>query len=346
MAKLRYAVKSDVGKSRELNEDNYLVKDNVFAVADGMGGHQAGEVASELALQASIKNLPIDHSIPDQLKRACKKANSQVLNHARKNMNQFGMGTTLSMTIIDGDDLWIGHIGDSRVYLYSGGKLSQLTDDHTLVAHLLKNGEISEEEAQNHPKKNVITKAIGSQLKAEPDIFSVKIRSGDKVILCSDGLTGMIDDEEITAAIKSGDPDEAVEELVARADTKGGLDNITVIVVSIDSIGVKKKRSFLRGWAVNTFIGVLLISVLFFGASFGLKSVYFLGEHDNKVAIYQGLPFKVGNYTFYDLSETSAVSIDRLPDYYRKRMDSGIVVGGLVKAKTLLSDIASLEFKD
>jgi len=346
MAKLRYAVKSDVGKSRELNEDNYLVRDNVFAVADGMGGHQAGEIASELALQASIKNLSKDFSMPDQLKRAFKKANSQVINRARKNMNQFGMGTTLSMSIIDGNDLWVGHIGDSRIYLFSSGKLTQLTEDHTLVAHLLKNGEINEEEAVNHPKKNVITKAIGSQVKIEPDIFSVKIKAGDQIVLCSDGLTGMVDDEEIVSVISNSDPEDAVAELVARANAKGGPDNITVVVVSVDSIGAKNKRSPLRRWAVNTLIGVALIAILSFSASYGLNNVYFLGEHENKVAIFQGLPLKIRSYTFYDLSESSDVSIDKLPDYYRKRMDSGIVVGSFKKTRTLLNDIASLEIKD
>lgn len=343
---LIFAAESDVGQNRDLNEDAYLTAGNVFAVADGMGGHQAGEIASELALKTALRNLKKDLPPGDRIKQAFNIANNQVINRANRNAGQFGMGTTLTLALIEDGDLWIGHIGDSRAYLFSRGELTQVTEDHTLVAHLVKEGEIDIAEAGNHPKRHVITKAIGSQPMVDPDVFPVKIGPGDRLLLCSDGLTTMLDDSEIASVVAVRDPQEAASELVSRANAKGGHDNITVVVVDIDGAGGPQNAKPARKRRPLIILSALLAALLFFElASLEMRRVYFLGEYRQKVAIYQGLPVKIGGYSFYRLNQQTGISIKRLPNYYRQRINAGIVVVGLEKTKAALKDIATLESK-
>lgn len=242
------AIKTDVGKYRHNNEDAfYLPKKDanlpkLFIVADGMGGHQGGEIASKLAVKEVSeyinKNITKNLS-PSQIKtiimESLFEANNKILKCARENSHWYGMGTTITMALFYGDTLYIGHIGDSRAYRIRDKKITLLTEDHSLVWKLMAEGKITLAETKTHPMKNVITKALGTDQQIEPDLLSFKIRKGDIIILCSDGLTNMLDDEQIKEIVCSNSsPMEATEELIYQANKNGGLDNITVGIIIVE----------------------------------------------------------------------------------------------------------------
>lgn len=346
MSNARFAARSDVGRNRDLNEDGFLAQKNAFAVADGMGGHQAGEIASDLALKIALRCINKDGSPAERIRQAFNIANRQIIRRANRNVGQYGMGTTLTLALITGRTLWIGHIGDSRAYLYNRGKLKQLTEDHTLVARLLKEGEIDVADANDHPKRHVITKAIGSHQIAEPDIFSLKINLGDRLLLCTDGLTSMLNDEEISAVIGIPNLDEAAGELVARANAKGGYDNVTVVVVDIDRYSDDAvSKPWWRRWRLRVAVLLSIITLSVLAVLWAMNNVHFLGKYRQKVAVYRGLPVEVGDYKFYRLVRESNISVDKLPNYYRQRVNAGIIVGSRKRADMTLKDIESFESK-
>ncbi|MEX2550457.1 MAG: Stp1/IreP family PP2C-type Ser/Thr phosphatase [Nitriliruptoraceae bacterium] len=227
---------TDVGQVREGNEDALLIRDSVYAVADGMGGHLAGEVASATALE------PVEHldgkifqdatHAVTALRDAVVAANERVSKLAKDNPNYRGMGTTLTAALVEGRRLHVAHVGDSRAYLLRDGQFSQLTDDHTLVQHLIDEGEITREEAARHPQRSVVTRAIGVSDDVDVDSMSLDLQGNDQLLLCSDGLTGVVEDEVIaTTLLEHADPDEAVAALIALANEAGGPDNITVLLL-------------------------------------------------------------------------------------------------------------------
>ncbi|PAB58869.1 Stp1/IreP family PP2C-type Ser/Thr phosphatase [Anaeromicrobium sediminis] len=231
------------GKVRDLNEDAFYVTENdiqLFAVADGMGGHNAGEVASETAIHTIAeyinKNKEMINSkdsILALLKEAVQKANEHVYHKAEKNTGYKGMGTTLTVALLL-TKIYLAHVGDSRAYLIEEEKISQITDDHSLVAELLKNGTITEDEAKVHPQRNMITRAIGTDKKVKIDLYSSPVKKGDILVLCTDGLSNLMEDWEIRDKfLKSPSIDLACNELVQLANDRGGVDNITVIAVQI-----------------------------------------------------------------------------------------------------------------
>jgi len=241
---MEWGVRSDVGKIRSTNEDSYyLDKDNkqVFIVADGMGGHNAGEIASKMAIES------ISTSIKKYLENNCKTSNifnSNVIKEAIWEANKIihqhslshngcdGMGTTLTVSVILKDHVYIGHIGDSRAYILKNNELIQLTQDHTLVSELVKNGSITEMEAKAHPKRNIITKAVGTEEIIEPDIIKYKISKDSILILCTDGLTNAITNDEIkNSFMNSNNIQETCNSLVNLANIRGGYDNITILAI-------------------------------------------------------------------------------------------------------------------
>lgn len=227
--------KSDVGRGRPANEDAYLVDENgrLFAVADGMGGHRAGEVASATAiekLQAAFREgTPLDEAVAE--------ANAAVFAKASANLDMRGMGTTLTAAaLVDDHTALFGHVGDSRAYLMRDGGVTQVTEDHSLVEQLVREGRLSPEEAVNHPQRAIITRALGVDPEVEVDTYRVDLRPGDRLLLCSDGLTNMVVDSEIAGVLRQGGgPQRAAETLVEMANRAGGDDNITVVV--IDALG-------------------------------------------------------------------------------------------------------------
>ncbi len=227
---------SDVGRVRQGNEDALLLRDSVYAVADGMGGHVAGEVASATALEP-VENLDgrifqDDTSAVTALRDAVVAANERVSQLAQQNPDYRGMGTTLTAALVEGRRLHVAHVGDSRAYLLREGHFSQLTDDHTLVQHLVDEGQITREEAAHHPQRSVVTRAIGVSDDVDVDSMSLELVPGDQILLCSDGLTGVVDDEAIARTLtETEDPDAAVARLIELANEAGGPDNITVLLL-------------------------------------------------------------------------------------------------------------------
>src|SRR3954462_6582725 len=230
---LRFAARSHTGLLREGNEDSVYAGPRLLAVADGMGGHAAGEVASAVAIAAIA---PLDEDAPgpdllDALLTAAMSANSRLHDMVEGDAALDGMGTTLTAILWGGSRLGLLHIGDSRAYLLRDGELSQITHDHTLVQTLVDAGRISEEEAEGHPQRNVITKVLDGREELEPDLSVREVRAGDRYLLCSDGLTGPVGSADtLRAALATPDPQEAVDRLVQLALRGGGPDNITVIV--------------------------------------------------------------------------------------------------------------------
>jgi protein phosphatase len=232
-----YAVASDTGRRRRRNEDNYVVAPPLFAVADGMGGAQAGEVASQLAASALEAGDSDGLEGTQKIDALIQEANRRIFDRASTDPTASGMGTTMTVALVEGMTVAIGHVGDSRAYLVRGDQMEQLTDDHSLVNELMKTGKLSEEEAQIHPQRSVITRAVGTDPDVDVDGFTIEAEEGDVILICSDGLTDMVGDEEILDVLHANrdDLEKAVKALVAAANRGGGEDNITAVAFQVSS---------------------------------------------------------------------------------------------------------------
>ncbi len=234
--KIRSGASTDKGQVREGNEDSYLVDRHLelFAVADGMGGHRAGDVASATALEGLQTAVADGTAVSEAVGRA----NAAVWDKASADTDLAGMGTTLTAATFDGVTLTIGHVGDSRAYLLRDGRLDRLTTDHSLVEELVRDGKISEAQAAVHPQRSVITRALGIDSSVEVDVYSVLLQPGDRVMICSDGLTSMVRAPGIAEVLaQESDPTVAANTLVDTANAAGGEDNITVVVLDAESDG-------------------------------------------------------------------------------------------------------------
>jgi len=252
--KLTYEAVSDVGRKRKGNEDSVSVnpEHKLFVVADGMGGHAAGEVASRIAVDSIEEFIRatggdeeitwpfgLDESISydgNRLKTAVRSANRKVLEITREKTEYEGMATTVAAVLVDGARANLAHVGDSRIYLFHGGALSQLTSDHSWVNEQIRSGIISAEQARSHPLRNVVTRALGGRADLQVDVQSRDMEPGDILLLCSDGLTSMLPDEEIEPLVKEaeGDVKKAARDLVDAANARGGEDNITVLLIKFE----------------------------------------------------------------------------------------------------------------
>jgi len=221
---------TDIGLHRKTNEDTFIVAPPLFAVCDGMGGAQAGEVASGLAAET------LAAAVADgrPLLAAAEQANAAVFQRANDDIEHAGMGTTLTAVVLAGDTGLFVHIGDSRAYLLRGGALEQLSEDHSLVGEMVRDGRLSEEEAASHPHRSILSRALGTEPLARIDEFEVDLRAGDVLLLCSDGLSGVVPAEAISKALGRADPDDAAAKLIAEARKHGGSDNITAVVLRLD----------------------------------------------------------------------------------------------------------------
>ena len=254
---VRLGSRSDVGRKRNINQDSLcaLVGPNapsgtqaLLAVADGMGGHQAGEVASAMAIRGLVSKLSAGGGTPSTggpapvLQRTISDLNAEI--HAAAGRPETrGMGTTLTAAVIIGDALTLGHVGDSRAYLLRDGALQQLTKDHSWVAEQVARGAITPEEAEEHPQRNILTRALGVEPRVQADATTIQLKAGDLLMLCSDGLHGLVKDEEIGKVLGAQDPGPASREMVDLANARGGPDNITVVVARIESIGPPSQAS-------------------------------------------------------------------------------------------------------
>jgi serine/threonine protein phosphatase PrpC len=224
----QFAGASDPGRRRRRNEDSYVIDPPLFAVADGMGGAQAGEVASKLAAGA-VKERGAD------VEELIQEANRRVHQRSIEDPNASGMGTTLTVASVENGMVSIGHVGDSRAYLVRDGRLEQVTDDHSLVGELMRSGKLSAEEAETHPQRSVITRALGTDPDVDVDMFPIETRAGDLFLICSDGLTTMVDDRTILELVEQhrDDLQTLVKSLIKAANKGGGEDNITVVAFDI-----------------------------------------------------------------------------------------------------------------
>lgn len=235
-----YAI-TDIGQKRQLNQDFIYLSEtpignlpNVFIVADGMGGHNAGDYASRYAVETVVEEIgtSFEKNPVRIMGRAIDKANELIRKRAQEDISLNGMGTTMVIATCMGRYLEVANVGDSRLYVVNQGQIEQITQDHSLVEEMVRMGGIDRESARNHPDKNIITRAIGARDYVEADFFNLELQMGDMVLLCSDGLTNMIDDGMIHRIMTNGESlKDRVEELVERANQNGGKDNISVIVI-------------------------------------------------------------------------------------------------------------------
>ncbi len=241
---MKYGIRTDRGLKRQLNEDNcnvlvgYPGIPACFVIADGMGGHKCGEVASKQAVD-SVCNLLLKadwekENISEMLSDIIVKVNDEIYNFSLLDEATQGMGTTLIITVLKNRKLYIGHVGDSRVYIIREDSIEKVTWDHSFIEELVKNGSITKDEAVNHPKKNLITRAVGYELGLQVDTYEIDLKDNDIILLCTDGLTNMLTEEEILDIIKNNEePQDACDTLIQKANNNGGEDNTTVIVGKI-----------------------------------------------------------------------------------------------------------------
>jgi serine/threonine protein phosphatase PrpC len=238
------AALSDVGRQRQGNEDSYLERSPLFAVADGMGGARAGEVASRIAVEQFDVQGEVDGSPEEQLAEVARAANRQIYKMAQEDSAHAGMGTTFTAALVSGREIAIGHVGDSRLYRLRDGELERLTHDHSLVEEFVRQGKLTPEEAEVHPQRSIITRALGPEPEVEVDTYTHPGRDGDIYLINSDGLTGMINEGHVAEILRGSDTlEEAAKELIAAANANGGKDNITVVLFRLGSDGDEHDES-------------------------------------------------------------------------------------------------------
>ena len=315
--KLSWGATTDVGMVRQQNEDAFFAEENLYIVADGMGGHNAGEVASELAVTTVRAGAKNGIRTMDQFREVVQQANTAIYTASLDDSTQSGMGTTLTaLAVVPGEQplVLVANVGDSRTYLFRNGALSRVSVDHSYVQELVNEGIITPEEARVHPRRNIVTRAMGIERFVMVDVFSQTVRTGDRLVLCSDGLVDEVSDADITTVLtQHSDPQDTAEALVMVANANGGRDNTTVIVVDIlDDISEPvdlpepdatestpvvspaapdRPKRFKVGVAL--FWSVLLALVISTVTIIGVyaRSGYFIGFDSNEnVAVYRGRP--------------------------------------------------------
>ena len=247
--RLRAGVVSDCGIVRSANEDSFLLRPGLYAVCDGMGGARAGEVASQMAC---LGLLGVDPAFAggDELRQAIVKSNLAIIQRSTSESELLGMGTTLTAALLRDDTLLVAHVGDSRAYVLRGDRLVQMTADHSWVGEMVRRGEITAAQAAKHPHRSVITRALGTDLDLDPDVVELPVEAGDRVLLCSDGLTGMVDDETIAHIMSLGaDAQATAQSLVDAALENGGEDNVTVLVVDVRADPKKGEEDEPASWS-------------------------------------------------------------------------------------------------
>ncbi|MBA3431686.1 MAG: Stp1/IreP family PP2C-type Ser/Thr phosphatase [Actinobacteria bacterium] len=372
----RVGVRSDVGRVRDGNEDSVVVEESLYAVADGMGGHLGGEVASQTAAGIIHDHAEAEASFDrERLVAILREANNAIRKRARTDTALEGMGTTCTLLFLDGRKVLIAHVGDSRAYLFRNGELELLTEDHTLVERMVREGRLSPEEAERHPQRNIITRGLGVDDNVEIDTKVIELQDRDRLLLCSDGLTSMLDRRSIGEALKDEtDPQEAADRLVALANEAGGEDNITVVVLDIEDkegtsappapptsavarpevstgelepvdeeLRVPRKSRGRR--AGKGILAVLLLGAVvaagFVGTRYLLDNSFFVGIGDGeRVTIYRGIPEEIGSLSLKQIEETTDLSWSELPtENLKNNVKDGIKTATLAEARQTVSNL-------
>lgn len=341
-----FGSRTDVGYVREHNEDNLLVAPPLYVVCDGMGGHEGGEVASEIAVDTISRLAPAELDA-EALGRAVEEANLAVIQGARDGIGKEGMGTTCTAAMLEGEKLVIAQVGDSRAYLLHNGVLQQITRDHSVVADLVESGEISPSQARTHQWRSYITRALGLDPYMQADLYEINVAAGDRLMLCSDGLYSMVPDEGISEVLQTvANPQDAADVLVDEALAGGGNDNVTVIVVDVTGYSPQKTRKIVRRGKFTAALIIALMVLIIGGvaAAFGfwVNTSAYLGEQDGKVAIYRGVPGDFLGMSFSNLEEVTDVQLDSLqavmPGPASRIREGGVACDSLDAAKDLVSD--------
>ena len=336
-----YGSRTEIGNVREHNEDSLTVLPPLFAVADGMGGHEAGEIASEITIN-TLNDLAPQSADAEALARAVVAANLNVIKAPSQGVGREGMGTTLTAAILEKERLVIAQVGDSRAYLLHNGSLQQLTRDHSLMADMIEAGQLTEAEARVHPNRSVITRAIGSDPHMQPDLYELNVETGDRLLLCSDGICGMIEDHEIASIMRQAPSAQScADQLVEAALAAGGFDNATAVVVDVEGFkAVREKKQARKSKALA--IGVIvcrlaaLACAVFAGYYYVNNSAYLI-EQDGKVAVYRGLNEELFGIPLSNLEYTSGVEVDKLNPGVANRIKEGMAVGSLEEANNLIT---------
>jgi PPM family protein phosphatase len=371
------AHKTDTGRQRHANEDSYFARAPVFVVADGMGGAQAGEVASRIAATAFERGRVSEEAPAEgQLERIAQQANSEIHKLAQEDTSRAGMGTTLTAAMFRDDEVAFGHVGDSRAYVFRKGELKRLTKDHSLVEELRRQGRLTEEQAEEHPQRSIITRALGPEPSVNVDTMTFPARDGDVFLLCSDGLTTMVSDDEIREILADARTlRSAVHRLVDAANRGGGRDNITAVAFRLadadaaegeepatlmsrtaEQAGLTgervraatdrlrgrgpmpapRRRRRILGWALAALAAIVIIG----GGLLAARSVYFLGTgNQGNVALYRGLPYQLPlGISLYSKQEAIPVQVGTLSEE-RQRVVTGHTLRGKGDATDLVGDI-------
>jgi serine/threonine protein phosphatase PrpC len=352
------ASRTDTGRQRHANEDAYFARAPVFAVADGMGGAQAGEVASRIATDAFDSELGSGPA-EAELRSLVESANREIHELAKRDASVAGMGTTLTAAVISGEEVALAHVGDSRAYRLRGTRLERLTKDHSLVEELRSTGQLTDEQAEEHPQRSIITRALGPEERVQVDTLTVQAEPGDVFLLCSDGLTTMVEEEKITRILVGATSlDAAVRALVEEANRAGGRDNITAVAFRVEEVGAAAEEEDERPTLVGPAAGeegldaaavrraaaadrarreapprrrllaaakwggaLVLLAAVCFGAWYGNRQIWFLGTDDaGRVALYRGLPYDLPlGISLYEERYVSPIQTESLPP---RRRDS------------------------
>ncbi len=325
---ISWGARSDVGLVRGHNEDSFLLRTPLFMVSDGMGGHAAGEVASSIAVETVGEQAP--GTADDVLLGASvEAANMAVIEAAEQGIGKPGMGCTATAVLIEKNKMAVAHVGDSRAYVLRQGTLVRVTHDHSYVEELVDSGQITADEARTHPSRSIITRALGSDPDMYADHFSLEVNDGDRIILCSDGLSSMISDAEIESlAVSSVTPQQAADNLVSAALTAGGADNVTVVVIDIlnDGIADAARRRLLRRASVVSGVVVALVALSVLLAAALVRSEWFLGVDGTTVGLYRGVSGSFLGIPTYELVGTSSVELSDLPASVQDQLRQGIRV--------------------
>jgi serine/threonine protein phosphatase PrpC len=361
--KLRAGARTDVGRVRKGNEDSYTAEEPLFAVADGMGGHQGGEVASSLALETIGKG-------DGSLEKLVREANAAVYRRAAGDPGLAGMGTTVTILRADGDVLRMAHVGDSRAYMLRDGRLQRLTKDHTVVERLVDEGKLTAQEAEIHPQRSILTRALGVDEALQVDQAAIEPRAGDRLLICSDGLTGMVDEEHIRHILtEKADPQAAADALVEAANGAGGQDNITAIVIDVletegeaapqetrTEVGApgpveERPRAAAsppatprRGRRLLVWLVIALLLVgggLWAAKAMWVDSQFYVGESNGRVALYRGIPAAPLGFDLStpieEFGDLPAEKITRFPEY--QELADGITANSEQDARSIIEQM-------
>lgn len=338
---ISFGSRTDIGYVRDHNEDSLIIIPPLFAVADGMGGHEAGEIASEITVN-TLAELAPSHLDAEGLTAAVEAANYNVMKAPRQGIGRDGMGTTLTAAMLEGERLLITQVGDSRAYLLHKGHLQQITRDHSLMADLIEAGQITPEEARVHPNRSVITRAIGSDIHMRPDIYELNVDAGDRILLCSDGLSSMISNNAIESIMRrQSDAQHCADELVTAALENGGADNVTVVVADVPGFSeVREKKRAHKSRVFYIGLAIALVAVIFaagFGGYAFISNSAYLIEENGKVSVYRGTPDDFMGIKLSTLDHTTNVDVDKLQPGVANRIKEGMSVSSIDEANSLIA---------